>query len=354
MFARVEQGVAPLIAVMLVQIPLQFAYMNYVYLFMYKEDVRQFNTLVMIRALVSSVAVIPFLIVWHLGLWAVVGASMISVGASVAYAIAKFDGGGRHEGPLLNIPLIKDLTSYGSRLYAAGFFNHVNVYVTQFIVVLRLAPPEVAYFTMAQSQAQLLNKVPDALGTVIFPRIAKLADPLTAAALAARAFRVVVVILAAGGLVAAVLIAPAVRILYGPAFMAAIPPFLIILPGVILMAAASTLSQYFQGVGRADVLTKSALIPLVVQVATSPLLVRIMGLAGASLGLSIALALTAMFEMVVFIRVSSLAWESLVSGKPDIKIVLSFCKSLLRIRTDVADIPPPSLAVPRPDIKSQL
>ncbi len=174
----------------LAQIPLHFLYMNYSYLHIYREDVKTYNWIVVIRALISSVIGISLLVFFDLGLLAVVSASIVAVFAGQLYGILRL-GPIRKRKYLLNLPMIKDLLVYGFKLYLAGIIGYLNAYVTRLIVVLHLLPAQVAFFGMAQDKGGLINKVPNALSTILFPRISKTDNNYDSAMLLARALRVV-------------------------------------------------------------------------------------------------------------------------------------------------------------------
>lgn len=329
LFSKSESDVRLYMAVILMQIPLQFLNVTYTYLHIFREDVKAYNGMVIIRSLFSSVVGITLLVVFKLGLMAVVVSSILSLFVGLAYGVLKF---GPTGGPkrLFNPALIRDLFRYGFLLYITGMLAQLNAYITRLIVVFLLAPAQVAYFAMAQNQGQLLNKVPDALNALLYARIAKTAKPDESAALAARAFRIVLLILTVAGAAAFFVIAPIVRLLYGARFLAMVTPFRILLPGLVLSGATTVINQFFVGVGRADVSARLALVPLVIQVPIAVLLIPTMGLAGAAIGLGLSLLVLSSVQLAVFLRIAkSVRGAQLVIGKGDVREVAAFIRSQL-------------------------
>jgi O-antigen/teichoic acid export membrane protein len=327
LFAKSDIDVRVPMLVILAQIPLQFLSLNYSYLHVYREDVGSYNGMVIVKALFFSVVGLTMLVVLRLGLLAVVVASVLSVFCGLLFGVVRL---GRTErtGPLVNLPLIKDLASYGSVFYLTGIIGQFNAYVTRLVVVFYLAPAQVAYFAMAQNEGQLLNKVPDALNTLLYPRIAKMERDEDSAALAARAFRVVLVILTAAGAVAFVAIEPVVHVLYGRAFGAMVTPFRIILPGLILSGATTVIDQYFSGVGRADLIAKIAVVPLVVQLATAVVLIPRWGIVGAGVAFLVALLCVATLQLTVLLRISACTIRrDLLIRQEDVRLVGMFIRS---------------------------
>lgn len=327
LFARSQSDVRVFMYVILLQIPLQFLSQNYVYLHIFREDVRVYNRMVIIKSLCGSIVGIVLLLVFRLGIAAVVVSMLVSVGLALIYGVVKF-GHVRKARRIVNLPLIKDLSAYGVMLYLTGIIGQLNAYVTRLIVVFYLPTAQVAYFAMAQNQGQLLNKVPDALNAFLYPRISKMDSGEDSAALAAHTFRVALVILTASACAAAFAIGPLVHLLYGRRFLAMVVPFRIMLPGVVLSGAATVLDQYFSGVGRADLSTKIAIVPLLAQVATALLLIPRFGLPGAAAAFSTTLMMLAVIQVLVFVRTSRRAARvRMVPQGSDVLVVARFAKS---------------------------
>ncbi len=326
LFAKSALDVRLYMSVILLQVPLQFLNVNYTYLHIFREDVRTYNGMVILRSLLSSLLGITLLVVFKLGLMAVVASSILSVFVSLAYGVLKF---GATKGParLFNASLIQDLLRYGSVLYVTSVLSQLNAYVTRLIVVFLLAPAQVAYFAMAQNQGQLLNKVPDALNALLYTRISKTVSPAESSELTARAFRIVLLILAAAGAVAFFVIYPVVWVLYGESFLAMVVPLRILLPGLVLSGSTSVLNQYFTGVGRADIRAKIALIPLLIQVPVAFILIPTMGLAGAAIAAGLGLLALSVAQVIAFLRIStSIHGAHLLIGKQDVRDVAAFIR----------------------------
>lgn len=323
LFGKSGVDVKVLMAVMMVQIPAQFLYMNYSYLFIHKEDVVAYNRMVVIKALFSSIAGIILLVVFDLGLVAVVAASVLSMFIATIYGAVKF---GRQPAArkAVNLTAIKDLLGYGFKLYIAGIIGQLNVYVAQLLVVLYLTPAAVAYFSMAQSRGQLLDKIPGALNTILFPRLSKSEEESVSASLVTKSFRVTLVILGIVAVIAAICIKPMIIVLYGSEYLPMLAPFLIMLPGLVVSGAATVFNQYFMGIGRADITAKIAVAPLVLQVATAIVLIPKLGVVGAAMAFVFSFVVVALLQIVVYLRISSSRIADVLPGWEDIRIIGGF------------------------------
>lgn len=323
LFGKSDVDVRGLMAIMMVQIPAQFLYMNYSYLFIYKEDVVAYNRMVVIKALFSSVVGIVLLVVFDLGLVAVVAASVLSIFIATIYGAVTF---GRQPGAhkAVNLSAIKDLLGYGFKLYIAGIIGQLNTYVAQLLVVLYLTPAAVAYFSMAQSRGQLLDRIPSSLNTILFPRVSKADDESVSASLVAKSFRVTLVILGIVAVVAAICIKPLVLVLYGSDYLPMLAPFLIMLPGLAVAGAATVFNQYFMGVGRADITAKIAVAPLVLQVLAAVVLIPRLGVVGAAMAFVFSFVAVAFLQIAVYLRMSSSCVADVLPGWEDVGVVGRF------------------------------
>ncbi len=330
LFAKTDVDARMLVYLMVVQLPFQFLGMNYTYLYIYREDVRTYNRMVIIKSLVSSMLGIALLVFLNWGLYAVVVGSVVSVLAGLLYGMARF---GRVEGKptFFNVPLLRDLFAYGLKLYVSGVIGQVNAYMTRLIVVFYLMPAQVAYFAMAQNQGQLLNKIPDALNTILFPRISKTASCDEAVGLAANAYRIMLLILVLVGSVAFLCVAPVVGFLYGEAYLPMVRPFRIILPGLVLAGASTVIDQYFLGIGRADISAKVAVVPLVVQLLAGGALVPKLGLVGAALALLASLLSLSAVQLVIFVKLTRCSpKKDLLIGREDFQMVANVVGGQIR------------------------
>ena len=287
----------------LLQVPVTYLYMNYSYLLIHKEDIKSYNRMIIIKALVFSVVAIALILALNFGLWAVVSASVLSMFSGLIYGAYKL---GPTERPvrILNIPLIRDLFQYGSKVYAGGLIGHFHSNITKIIVVLYLVPGQVAFFSMARGFGQFVDKVPAAMNTILFPRLTKTECPKEAAQLAARAFRLVFVLLVTVGGIAITLIKPAVYVLYGEEFLPLVLPFLILMPGVVIAGITTPFMQYFMSINRADLGITLPLFPLIIQFVLSLVLIPEFGIEGAALAFASGLVLLSLISTWAFMRLS--------------------------------------------------
>jgi O-antigen/teichoic acid export membrane protein len=317
LFGEAALKIKPVLLFLLAQIPLQFLYLNYAYFHIASEDVATFNRIVLVRALTNSVLAIALMLIAHAGLWSVAIAAVASFAAGLLYAWVKVDrrSFGR---PRIDWALMRELTRYGFHLYVAGLLVHLNTYGTRAVIVFFLTPIQIAFYGLAQGAGQLMDRVPDALGTILFPRISR-SDTAESIAIATNAFRVTAIFLVPGGLTLAFLAEFLFTFLYGADYAPAARSLRILLPGVVVAGVSATLVQYFQGSGRADLVPKIQLGPVLVQLLAALILTRWWGLDGAALALAIGMTCTGALQVAVFLRSTGSRVRQLVPGRADVR-----------------------------------
>ena len=319
LFSRSSLDVASLVYLVLLSIPLHFLWMNYSYLLLHREDIATYNRMIIIEALVSSMLAITLLFLTELGLWAVVGSSVLAKLLSLVYGAARL-GIPAHGGTLLNMPLIRDLFQYGSKLYAGGLVGQLQAYLTNLLVAIFLVPAQVAFFSLARGLGQMIDRVPAALNTILFPRLTKIDDRREAAELAARAFRYLAVLLLVVGVLAATLVYPAVYILYGADYLPLVRPFLILIPGILAAGATTPFMQYFMSINRADLGITLPILPLMLQVATALWLIPSLGPEGAAIAFSGSLIVFALISVWMFVKLSNtVTWIDFMIRRDDLR-----------------------------------
>ena len=309
------------------------------YLIIHKEDVSTYNRMLIIQALVTSVLSVILLLVSDMGLWAVAGSMILGTFLSLLYGIINL----RATGPtakLVNFQLLRDLFKYGSKLYVGGLIGHFQAYITNLLTALYLLPAQVAFFSLARGLGQMIDRVPAALNTILFPRLTKITDRDEASRLTARAFRLIFVLMVVIGLIALVLIHPAVYLMYGRAYLPLVIPFMILIPGIILSGATTPIMQYFMSIDRADLGITLPILPLALQISLAILLLPVWGPEGAALAFSAALATMSFISIFVFLRVSKCAfWADLMIRPNDVNYLLEFTRieagKLLKLKNPI-------------------
>ncbi|HVL68428.1 MAG TPA: oligosaccharide flippase family protein [Vicinamibacterales bacterium] len=342
-FLTAAVTVPQLIVLMLASIPVRFLTLNYSYLLLSREDVDGYNRVAVLNGLAPSLAGAA-LVLTGFGLPGLVLATLGGGIAAVVYGAFRI----HRDTPMVvhvNTALFRDLFSFGSKLYLQQLVGYFHVYASGLLVLLYLPASSVAFFRMGQDRALLLSRVPNAAGTLLYPRISRLSErPQEARELTAGAFRMVLWILLALGAIAAVLATPAVLILYGEAYRPVILMLVIFIPGVVFEASSGLILQHFTGRGNLWLVVGLAIIGLIVQLALLWVAIPAWGLVGAAAAASASYVSMALLRLKAFVDRERIQWRTLlVPTRADFDFVREFIGSrllpLMRHREAPANTP---------------
>lgn len=175
----------------------------------------------------------------------------------------------------------RGLLSYGIRLQPAslaGFFSYrADVFLISFFLRDSAA---LGVYSLAVSIAELCFYIPDAVSTVLFPRVAA-SERSAAAAYVPIVSRITLLLT----LVAAALLAIGVAVVFPivlPAFSASLVPAVILLPGIVGLSASKVLSGYLSGIGRPGPISAIASASLLVNLVANLALIPTIGINGAA------------------------------------------------------------------------
>lgn len=324
-FLEPAAGVPHYVLAMLAMIPLRFLTVNYSYLHLMQEDVVGYNRLALLSGLFPSVGGSVLLLVSPLGVAALVGTTLAGSIAAVVYGAIRI----HRRDPMVpntNVALLKDLASFGSKLYLQQLVGYFNLYVSGLLVLLYLPAAAVAFFRIGQERALLLSRVPTAAGVMLYPRVTRLSEqPQEARELTTGAFRMMFWVLLLLGATAALLAAPAVVLLYGRQYAPAVLPLIIFIPGVVADASSGLLAQHFTGRGRLWLIIGLAAASLVCQCLLLWIAIPRWGLLGAAVAGSAAYMFSAALRLKAFTAVEHVSWSALlVPRRTDFEFVKTF------------------------------
>jgi O-antigen/teichoic acid export membrane protein len=173
-------------------------------------------------------------------------------------------------------------------------------------------------YSIAIVVAEALWFVSSALTQAAYGRIGQ-PDAAAAAAVTLRAMQLSVVALLAAAPFLLALAWAIVPALLGPAYAASLPPLAVLLPGVVLYGAASSLSAWFTNhAGQPGVPARVALGCLVLNLALAALLVPRFGLTGAALAATLAYAASVAWLGVRFARAAGWPVAALLRPGPQL------------------------------------
>jgi O-antigen/teichoic acid export membrane protein len=230
-----------------------------------------------------------------------------------------------------SVGLYPALLSFGRRLYLAGVIEHLNQYMSSLLVGLQLAARELAFFRLGQDRLQLLDQIPSAANSLLYPRIARTAGQVDQAQLTARCIRTMALILSVCGVAGAVLAPLAVWVLYGDEFLPMTWSIWILLPGVCALGTTSPTTQYLMGTGNPGVVWRLAIVPLIIQLVLLWPAIHAAGFRGAAFATSLAFVVHAIVRVIVLARITGMTAAGIVlPTRADRDLVWDFVRERLK------------------------
>ena len=312
-------------------IPLNFMYLNYSYLLISREDIKAYNFMTILKALIGSGGASILILIFNFGLWSVLTSNIIAVLIGFLYGRWKFNKKSKKRIFIsnLNIPLIKEFFNYSYKLYLGGIVSHLNSFLMTSLLSVYLAPAKVAFYSTAQGRASLLDKLPVAINTLLYPRISN-SEKHDAIETTIKAFKIISIFSIFSVFLVAMFIKPIVIILYGKQYLPIIAPFLIILPGVSINGIASVFASYFTGIGRSDLIMKLSVFPLLLQILLGYLLITKFDILGAAMSYTVSMIIFGIIQMYYFVKITGNSFKELIPVSQDYLYIYNFCVSNLK------------------------
>ena len=330
-FLRPAADVRMAVLAILAYIPFRFLAICYNKLLLYDEDVHGYNTANVLLTLVPAVLGAVLVAGFHQGVAALAAALVAGGAAAVAYSAARVHS--RH--PITvhgNLQVGRDLMGFGLKLYAATLIQFLYTYGATTLAVLYLPTAQLAFLRMAQDRALLLTRAPNAVASLLYPRVARLGPAADGArTLTVRSVRVTLLILLGLGAIGALAAWPGVLILYGRAFAGVIVPLILLIPGTVADASTSLLMQYYLGLGRLWLVLALTTAGVAIQLGLLVVGLSRNGLAGGAFGITVAYVIVAALRVAVFCATESLSPGLIVPTRDDVRYVADFIMRRLMV-----------------------
>ncbi len=226
-------------------------------------------------------------------------------------------------------PVAGEMLTFGGKSYVQTLAATLHRTIDQYMINVFLGPAPVGLYVVAVNLTNVLMKIPDAAGTVLYPRLASLGEK-DAHAATSRVCRHTLFITSTLGL-AYLLFGPLViRVLYGPRFAEAVRPMLIMLPGIVMMSLYMILTRNFTSRNRQGVNMIAAGVALGVNFGLNCLLIPRWGISGAAFSTAVSYSLAALMLLVMFVRESGHSLrQTLLVGRAEISEYAQRARALL-------------------------
>jgi O-antigen/teichoic acid export membrane protein len=208
---------------------------------------------------------------------------------------------------------------FGMRTYAIAVTGRIHERADIFMLAYLLADPaQIAFYAIAKGGIQLLQLLPNALGKVAYPQLAGL-DSEEAASFACALVRQGLLLMVPASLVLFVAAPILLPFVYGEAYAASSVPFMLMVPGVILLGVDRVLSRYFTGTNQHNPNAMTRAASLAVNLLLNWLWIPKYGIAGSAAAALVSYIVDAVLLIAVFlIMTDRKLGDLLIVGRADL------------------------------------
>jgi O-antigen/teichoic acid export membrane protein len=188
--------------------------------------------------------------------------------------------------------LFRRALPYAARSYGTTIIGLALIRLDIFLVEAKLGTSEVGLYAVAVSIGEVIMIVPATIGALLLPRLAGLTDEGQRWAITRRVLLVTAAMLSVICMLVAAVAAPAIRMIYGEAFLPSTTPLYWLLPGIGLLGLNGVLMHYLLAVGLPPRVVAYQAMAVALNIALELVLLDRLGLAGAGIASTIAYAVT--------------------------------------------------------------
>lgn len=229
----------------------------------------------------------------------------------------------------LNVDFIKKSYAYGFKGWLGNIAITANTRIDQLVLGVVASAEALGNYSIAVMLSELIWIIPAALGQVIYNRVAGDKDSEASLELVKKTHRIVLSFLLLCTFLVAVAGPYIIPWVYGDDFRGAILPFLILLPGTLIMVSTKLLAKLFTASGHIAITNKVQIISSIVSIVLYLTLIPRMGILGAAIGASVGYAFGAVVFWYFYKKIiSSHLGELFFTKRSDIVWVLDRCRQL--------------------------
>ncbi len=193
------------------------------------------------------------------------------------------------------------MLKFGIKSYPGITMNFFNKRLDVLVLNYFSGAYDVGIYSVSTVVAELLWHISEAISIPLFPKTA-MTEKGKAAQFTTTVLRYNFWILIVSGIVLAIFARIFIRLFWGRAFMDAVVPLLILLPGIVMLGMAKVLGAFFQGSGRPEYGSMFTFVSVVFTIGLDFLLIPSMKVKGAAIASTVAYFVSGFFALYLFKR----------------------------------------------------
>lgn len=212
----------------------------------------------------------------------------------------------------------RNVLEFGAKSYVQTLAAHLHHRIDLYLIALLMTPEQVAFYSIAVNMTHPILQIPEAIGTVIFPKLAGSSDEAAHARTAMTCrhtlFATLIAAVVYAGIGSQVMV-----LFYGARYAPAVPAMFMMLPGIVMISLYQILTRNFTSRNRQQVNIVAATVALAVNAASALVLIPRYGIVGAALSTAVSYTLAASILLVAFVRESgNSVRETVLVGMDDL------------------------------------
>ena len=296
------------------------------------QRIREYNFFQVLRYVLLFGLIIIFLIGLNAG---VTGAIIVEALAAYITCIVAFVIVSRETKGIsfkIDKGYLKDAYQYGIKLYAGSMLLFLNRRFNLILINLFMSPVMVGFFGLAAALSEKVWLLADAIGTVLFPRIASEKDEEKKNVFTSLVFKTTILIVVVICVFLYAFGEGLIVFLYSPAFFESIRPFRFLLVGVVAGSGWRILENDLRGRGKPGLITCIMAVSFVVNILFNIILIPRYGMMGAAWASVVSATVSLIMSIFVYRHVSgNKVHHLLLFSRSDLiaykNLVKSFVKS---------------------------
>jgi O-antigen/teichoic acid export membrane protein len=232
----------------LLWIPLGITYLLIQDLLLGVHDVRGYNLLEIVNKTVPLGLMVLIAASRLATVVSMFGTTIVAIAAGSVWGLLRLKGKCASR-PAVSLQLFRASFEYALKAYLITLFAFLVFRADLFMVQHMLGAEQAGYYSIASSMADTVWLLAVVVGTILLPKLSATPDMRTKLQLTRRAVIGIMVSLFPLLLIASLLAGPAIRILFGSAFLPAQMAFVLLMPGMLFLGIETVALQFLNSIG---------------------------------------------------------------------------------------------------------
>lgn len=245
-------------------------------------EIRFRNLILLIQSLANFLLLVILVIIAGLGLTGAIIASISAIAMAVVLASVFLLKRVGIPSARLNLELIADLFRYGFKTHIGNILKDLSYRLDILIISYFLPASSVGFYVVAVTIAEIVWKIPDAIGMVLLPRVAKIGAD-SARELTPAVSRAVFIMVSCLATLLALFSSKIIVLFFGLEFLPSTTALLILLPGMISLTIWKIIATDLIAEGYPAEYSLTAMVSLIASIILDLWLIPRYGVVGAAL-----------------------------------------------------------------------